>query len=190
VDTGGGEKGKEKGNQTRKRGTIVEARSERQRWRDTRRVDRVAQTKTQPTTTAEQYQREARKKTPTLKKLPRTAAVQITCPAGEAAETMRLARERIKLEEIGVRDLRPRRVRTGALLLEIPGADAPRLADTLAAKMREALADRPGVVITRPIKTAEIRVRDIEDSVSAEEIAAGMASAGGCEPTEVRLGPI
>jgi len=78
----------------------------------------------------------------------------------------------------------------GALLLEIPGADAPKLADTLAAKMREALADRPGVIISRPVKTAEIRVRDIEDSISAEEIAAGVASVGGCEPAEMRLGPI
>jgi len=101
---------------------------------------------------------------------------------------MKLARERIKLEELGVRELRPRRARTVALLLEIPGSN--RLADTLVAKIREALADKPGVVNTRPVKTAEVRVRDIEDSISAEEIAAGVASTGECEPTEVRLGPI
>jgi len=138
-----------------------------------------------PTRTEQQQQRkrEDKNRTPTLKKLPRTAAIQVACPAGEVAETMRLARERIKLEELGVRDLRPKRARTGALLLEIPGADSNKLADTLAAKMRETLADRSGVVITRPVKTAEVRVRDIEDSISAEEIAAGVA--GGCEPTEV-----
>jgi len=103
---------------------------------------------------------------------------------------MRIARERIKLEELGIRDLRPRRARTSALFLEIPGAEAIEMADTLAAKMREVLADRPGMIISRPIKTAEIRVRDIEDSISAEEVAARVASVGGCQPTEVRLGPI
>jgi len=138
----------------------------------------------------QQEKRENQKKPTTLKKLPRTAAVQITCPEGEAAKTMKLARERIKLEELGVRELRPRRARTGALLLEIPGADSNKLADTLAAKMREVLADEPGVVISRPVKTVEVRIRDIEDSISAEEIAAGVASAGECEPTELRLGPI
>jgi len=73
---------------------------------------------------------------------------------------MRLARARIDLKEIGIREMRPRRARTGALLLEIPGAEGVRLADTLADKLRHALADN---MVTRPQKTAEIRIRDLED---------------------------
>jgi len=116
--------------------------------------------------------------------------VQITCPEGEKAETMRLARARISLNEIGIREMRPRRARTGALLLEIPGADGPQLADALADQLRSVLADKQGVTVIRPQKTAEIRVRDLEDSISADEIAAVLTERGGCHPEEVRVGPI
>jgi len=53
---------------------------------------------------------------------------------------MRFDRARINLEEMSVREIRPRRVSTDALLLDIPGADGPdgaRQADVLAVKMRE-----------------------------------------------------
>jgi len=74
--------------------------------------------------------------------------------------------------------------------LEIPGAEGAKKADALAHKLREALADRQGVVVTRPQKTAEIRVRDLEDSVSAAEVAAALAEKGGCHPKEIAVGPI
>jgi len=116
--------------------------------------------------------------------------VQITCPEGEKAETMRLARARINLSEIGIREMKPRRARTGALLLEIPGAEGPQLDDALADQLRTVLADKQGVTVTRPQKTAEIRVRNLEDSISADEIAAVLAERGGCHPEKIRVGPI
>jgi len=94
-----------------------------------------------------------------VRKSPRTAAVQITCPEGDKAETMRLARARIDLEQLDINEIRPRRARTGTLLLEIPGAEGAKKANLLADKMKEALSDRQGVLISRPQKTAEIWVR-------------------------------
>jgi len=44
------------------------------------------------------------------------------------------------------------------------------------------------VAVTRPQNTAEIR--DIEDSVSAAEVAAALAEKGGCQTGEVFVGPI
>jgi len=124
------------------------------------------------------------------KKPPKTAAVQVTCPPGQYAETMRLARERVNLRGLGIGELKPRRARTGALLLEIPGGDGTIRADALARELREALNDREGVRITRPIKTAELRVKDLEDSVSAAEIAEAIADQGQCEIGDIRVGPI
>jgi len=128
--------------------------------------------------------------TPAPRKPPRTAAVQVTCPPGEYAETMRLARARVNIKDLGIPELRPRRARTGALLLEVPGADGGRRASVLAGKLREALGDREGITISQPVKTAEMRVKDIEDSISAIEIAEALAAQGGCATDDVRVGPI
>jgi len=46
------------------------------------------------------------------------------------------------------------------------------------------------VAVTRPIKTAEIRVKDLEDSVSAAEIAEAVADQGQCDLGDIRVGPI
>jgi len=76
----------------------------------------------------------------------------------------------------------------GALLLEIPGTDGTVKADALAREMQEILRDREGMVISRPVKTAEIRVKNVEDSVSVIEIAKAVADHGECRVTEVRVG--
>jgi len=63
-------------------------------------------------------------------------------------------------------------------------------AEVLAGELREALKDREGVRVTRPFKTAEIRVKDIMDSISAVEVAAAVAEQGDCSAAEVRVGPV
>jgi len=128
--------------------------------------------------------------TPVMKKPPKTAVVQISCPPGQYAETMKLAREKVNLRGLGIEGVRPRKSKTGALLLEIPGGDGATRAEALVKELREALKDREGVSVTRSIKTAEIRVNDIEDSVSAAEIAEALADQGQCQVDEVRVGPI
>jgi len=103
---------------------------------------------------------------------------------------MRLARARVNIKDLGIPELRPRRARTGALLLEVPGADGGRKAGVLAEKLREALGDREGITISQPVKTAEMRVKDIEDSISAAEVAETLAEQGGCAVDDVKVGPI
>jgi len=140
------------------------------------------------TTTPVRRQEEVRKQTP--KRPLRTAAVQLSCLPGQYAETMRLAREKVNLRGLGIEELRPRRARTGALLLEIPGANRAGKADALARELQGVLHDRDGVVVSRPIKTEEIRLKDVEDSISAVEVAEAVALIGECQTTEVRVGPI
>jgi len=114
----------------------------------------------------------------------------VTCPPDQYANTLRLAWERVSLRELGILELRPRRAKTGALLLEIAGANRATKTEALAGELREALKNREGVIVTRPIKTAEIRVKDIMDSISAVEVAEAVAEQGKCSVAEIRVGPV
>lgn len=44
--------------------------------------------------------------------------------------------------------------------------------------------------MSRPVKMAELRVRDLEDSIMPDEIAYVITQEGNCHHTEVRIGPI
>lgn len=122
---------------------------------------------------------------------PRSAAIQISC-RGEMtyAGAMRIAREKVNIDDLGITDIRPRRTRTGAMLLEIPGVNGAAKANSLAVKLKEALGDQEDVMISRPEKQAEIRVRDIDDSTTIEEIVTKVASMGDCDPANVKPGNI
>ncbi|XP_032690542.1 uncharacterized protein LOC116853523 [Odontomachus brunneus] len=96
-------------------------------------------------------------------KAPTSAAVCITCPAGKYSEVMRIARSKVPLSELGIKNLRCKRAITGALLLEVPGPEGDKLADTLAIKLRVALAGEEGVRVDRPSKKAEVRLHNLED---------------------------
>ncbi|XP_018368539.1 PREDICTED: uncharacterized protein LOC108764689 [Trachymyrmex cornetzi] len=105
------------------------------------------------------------------RRIPKTAAVQINC-RGEAsyAETMRIAKSNVDIDMLGIQEIRPRKTRTGALLLEIPGVDGAKKANMLADRLKEVLKEQENVMISRPEKTAEIRIRDLEESVSKEDM--------------------
>lgn len=87
----------------------------------------------------------------------------ITCPEGQYGETMRLAREKINLADLGIEATRPKRALTGALILEIPGNDGDAKADRLAAQMRDVLVGKEGVKVSRPRKMRELRIRGLDD---------------------------
>jgi len=112
--------------------------------------------------------------------------MQVTCPPDQYADTMRLARKRVNLWDLGIGELRPHRARTGALLLEVAGTDGSARVDALAQGLREALRDRERVTISRPIKTAELRIKDFIDSISVVE---AVVNQGDCQVAEVRVGP-
>lgn len=126
---------------------------------------------------------------PKLARPPRSLAVMITAPPGSYAEVMREAKRKISAEMLGTQEIRPKRSATGAMLLELPGRDAVK-ADALADRLREALAGKEGVVVSRPQKKTDLRVRDLDEATTPEDIAQAVASCGGCAAEEVKVGPI
>lgn len=125
-----------------------------------------------------------------LPRPPRTAAITLTCPPGRYAEAMGKAREKIKLEELGIKSLRPRRGLTGSLVLEIADKDGANKAKSLRDRMQEVLEGMEGVRVTRPLKCSELRIRDILEDTSVEEIQRAIAENGGCEEDEIKVGPL
>ncbi|XP_011858992.1 PREDICTED: actin cytoskeleton-regulatory complex protein pan-1-like [Vollenhovia emeryi] len=80
----------------------------------------------------------AKGKKPPKRRSPKSAAVAITFPEGQAGEGMRFLRSRIKLEDLGIEKVKSRRALNGATLLEIQGGgDAKAKADKLATQIRE-----------------------------------------------------
>lgn len=122
------------------------------------------------------------------RRVPATAAVSITCPEGEYAAVLGEARSKIALAELGIDSLMPRRGVTGALLLQISGEGREGKADRLASRLREVLGEREGVRVARPSRQAELRLFGLEESVTREEMAAAVASAGNCGVREVDAG--
>ncbi|KYN42696.1 hypothetical protein ALC56_02873 [Trachymyrmex septentrionalis] len=76
------------------------------------------------------------------------------------------------------------------MILEIPGDKEGSKADALAGRLSELLAFREGVKITRPHRRVDLRIRDLDDSVSVEEIAEAIATLGACAKDLVKVGPI
>ncbi|XP_076301788.1 uncharacterized protein LOC143219866 [Lasioglossum baleicum] len=123
---------------------------------------------------------------------PKTAAISLSIPEGcktTLAEAMAAAKAAIKLSELGVGEIRTKRAVTGGLLLEIPGPEGGAKADALASKMAAALIGL-GVRVNRPLKTADLRLRGLDDSVTPEEVKAAVAEATGCPPDTIKVGDI
>ncbi|KYN27493.1 PREDICTED: uncharacterized protein LOC108757453 [Trachymyrmex cornetzi] len=122
---------------------------------------------------------------------PRTAAIQISC-RGERkyAEVLKVAKAQINIDELGITDIRPRRARTGALLLEILGANGATKADVLAGKLKEIMTGQEEVMISRPEKMADVRVRDIEESISREDLIEKISQVGKCSVEKIKMGAI
>ncbi|XP_046978118.1 uncharacterized protein LOC124543840 [Vanessa cardui] len=74
-------------------------------------------------------------------------------------------------------------------MLEIPPGtnEAEKAADALAEKLRE-LFSPDEVQIHRPTKCAELRVLDLDDSATVEEVVASVAEAGGCTTGAIKPG--
>lgn len=125
------------------------------------------------------------------RRLPRTSAVVITCPPGQYDENLRMAKEKINLSDCGIKGgLNFKRTLTGALTIELPGPEGGIHADNLANRLRTLFADKEGVKVTRPVKMAELRVRDLDDSIRPDELKYVVTEIGGCHENEVRVGPI
>lgn len=102
---------------------------------------------------------------------------------------MRRARRDMKrreIEEPGYQDMRTRRGMTEAYVLEILSNKEDRESKTeaLAVEMRRIFAEDPTVRIARP--TAIIRVRDLDEAVTEEEVIEAIVAKGVSDRREVR----
>ncbi|KAL0809346.1 hypothetical protein ABMA28_011553 [Loxostege sticticalis] len=136
----------------------------------------------------------AKPATPKLRP-PRSSAIVLTLLPGahEMGVTyesaIRDAKSRINLEELGISGLRFSKAKTGGKILEIPGATSGDKADAFAAKLRDVLSEET-VRVTRPIKTVDIRLSGLDDSVTKEEVAAAVSKSGGCAVDHIKVGVI
>lgn len=123
-------------------------------------------------------------------KPPNSSAVTLTCPPGTYEEAMRTAKASIKPEDLEITRMRFKRAVTGALTMEIPGDKEGRKAAALAERLAALFADKEEIRVARPIKTAEIRIKNLDDSVTAGEVALAVAEFGGCSAANVRTGAV
>ncbi|XP_046619808.1 uncharacterized protein LOC124304981 [Neodiprion virginianus] len=125
---------------------------------------------------------------------PRSAAVAIKGTGDNVnyGEILRRVREKISLTELEMPATKIRRSANRGVLIEVAGPDGAQKADVLAAHLGEMTRAEYGdaVRISRPITKGEIRVLGMDDSVTAEELAAIMAATGGCGIEAVKVGPL
>ncbi|XP_012280816.1 uncharacterized protein LOC105699940 [Orussus abietinus] len=120
------------------------------------------------------------------------AAVTLTVQPGAGIalhEVMTRAKREVDLSELNIDGVRPRRAVTGALILEVPGPDSVQKAGQLKERLKAVFKEEE-VRVVRPTKMAEVRVRDLEDSVTPPEVANAIAQSGDCDPGDVRVGVI
>lgn len=128
---------------------------------------------------------------------PRSEAVTLTLQPGAAERGVTYqsviaeAKAKIKLSDLGLQAVTHRQAATGARLFEVAGttSGSAEKADALAAKMREVLSPED-VRVSRPMKTAEVRIAGLDDSVTSEEVVAAVARSGECPSDKVRAGDI
>ncbi|XP_059049985.1 uncharacterized protein LOC131844992 [Achroia grisella] len=132
---------------------------------------------------------------PSKLRAPRSAAVVVTlAPGAEAGgltytDVLKEAKSKIDLASLGIGSLRFKTAATGARILEIPGSQTGEQADALASKFQEVFpADT--VRISRPVKTAEMRMMGLDDGTDGEEVAAAVAQQGECAAAAVKVGEI
>lgn len=125
---------------------------------------------------------------------PRSAAITITLPPNAEdsgltyGRVLADAKSKIDLEQMEIAGLKFRMGVTGARILELPGTESGPKADLLASKLKEVLPE--GVKVTRPTKSAEIRVSGLDDSVSKEDVTAAVVQRSGCRAEHVKVGEI
>ncbi|KOC58559.1 hypothetical protein WH47_09474 [Habropoda laboriosa] len=99
-----------------------------------------------------------------------SAAVTLTVVPGDAesyAGILATAREKIRIEDLGIPEVRPRRAKTGGLKLELSGPGREEKEEVLANRCRELLQDRAQVA--HPTKTGEVRVSGLDDSAKPKD---------------------
>ncbi|XP_059046166.1 uncharacterized protein LOC131841837 [Achroia grisella] len=128
---------------------------------------------------------------------PRSSAIVLTLQPGAAeagssyTSVLREAQQKIQLSALGITELGFRLAITGSRILEVPGPveESGGKADALAAKLSEVLPAEV-VSVTRPVKSAEFRVLDLDDATTVADVVAAVAREGDCAEASVKTGEI
>jgi hypothetical protein len=126
---------------------------------------------------------------------PRSAAVVLTLQPEAIkkgvtyGQVLARAKENINLESLGISAIKFKKAATGARVLEVPGTASGEKADSLAKELEDKLGEEV-VRISRPTMCAELRLTQLDDSVSPGEVAAAVAKVGGCEESQIKTGEI
>lgn len=99
-----------------------------------------------------------------------TTAVIIDGTLDKQEEMLKKAKERIVLSELNIKDVKFRKGRTGATIMELDGESGDDKADRLTEKLIEIGKEIKEVRIRRPCRVTEIRIRDVSSSVSRDEV--------------------
>lgn len=99
-------------------------------------------------------------------KPPSSSAFTLTCPPGK----YEAARASINPEDLAITKMHFKRAITGALTIEIPGDKDGQKTSALAERLTSLFKGNEEVKIARSIKTAELRVKNLDDSVTVEEV--------------------
>ncbi|XP_011858908.1 PREDICTED: uncharacterized protein LOC105556426, partial [Vollenhovia emeryi] len=125
------------------------------------------------------------------RRVPRTSAVVVTRPSGDYRETIAMLRQSIKLEDLGIGGrINIRYGATGARVIKVTGEGHADKADLLAERIRQVLPEEEGTRVDRPRKMAEVRLRDLDDSLGVEEVRGWVADAARCSVSDVQCGAL
>lgn len=111
----------------------------------------------------------------------------LTCPNGTYAEAMRKARQTIDLYQIGIENLRFKKAVTSAFIIEIQGKEAQLKAEALKERLADTVGRRDGVRVAYPVKTVELRLHKVEDSVAQGDIVDALKVLNGA-PGQITVG--
>jgi len=104
--------------------------------------------------------------------------------ASTIGEVMRRMREGVPsvTATFGIKEIRPKCMATGGMLLEMPGAQSAAQADALARHIRDIFPEGSGVRVFRPIKKVDLRLTGVDESFMPKEIATAISGyGGGCD---------
>ncbi|XP_060810235.1 uncharacterized protein LOC132904325 [Amyelois transitella] len=122
--------------------------------------------------------------------LPKSTAVVVTLKSGATVDYKEVMGRvtTIKLATVGVDHVAVRSTATAARIIEVPGSDSGVVADNLADKIRELVGEVAEV--TRPHKTAQIKISGFDESVTPETLRNEVSQAGKCPPEHIKVGQI
>ncbi|CAH2989114.1 unnamed protein product [Chilo suppressalis] len=136
----------------------------------------------------------AKKDSPTLPKPPRSLAVLISVrPDAENkpsfAEVIGRVKSQCRLSDLGIESgAKFRNTISGGRLMELPNAVGDEKVDRLVQKLRELLPE--DIRVVRPVKTADVLISCLDDSVTHDEVKDAIVKKCGCPPDNIKVGQI